>query len=363
MKRKTLLLVFIIGGVACSKNNNNYGSGGNGGTPVTPGANFAQTNIVSDVAGNGASVIDPTLQNAWGIAINPAQGIIWIASNHGGVADIYDETGKTLLAPVPVPTAGAATGGSPTGVVFNSTSDFTIPGETAPTKFIFVNEDGTISAWALGAASAKKVADLSTLNRVYKGCAIAADGAANYLYAANFKGGSIDVFDRSFQLVSGRDFKDPSIPAGFGPFNITNIGGKLYVTYAKLQGPDNEDDQAGPGNGYVDIFTPDGRLVKNFASNGPLNSPWGIAQVPDGFGVERHSILIGNFGDGWINVYDSTGVYKGALQKNGQPVVIGGLWALDFPVNEFPQADPGKLYFTAGPDGEQHGVFGYLKKQ
>jgi uncharacterized protein (TIGR03118 family) len=268
-----------------------------------------------------------------------------------------------LIAPVPIPTVGAATGGSPTGVVFNSTADFTIPRETAPTKFIFVNEDGTIAAWALDAPSAKKVADLSTGNRVYKGCAIAADGAANYLYAANFKGGTIDVFDKAFNLVTGRAFTDPSIPAGFGPFNIANIGGKLYVTYAKLQGPDNEDDQAGAGNGYVDIFTPDGKLVKNFASQGALNSPWGIAQVPDGFGIERHSILIGNFGDGWINVYDSTGVYKGAVQKDGQPIVIAGLWALDFPVNEYPQADPAKLYFTAGPGGEQHALFGYLKKQ
>ena len=360
MKWKNLVFAFVLGTVACSKSNNN--NNGYGGAPVpTPSVNYVQTNVVSDLAGAGAT--DPTLQNAWGLAINPAQGIIWIASNHGGVADIYDETGKTLLAPVPIPSPGAPTGGSPTGVVFNGTADFMVPNETAPTKFIFVNEDGVISAWPLGATSAMKVADRSTADAVYKGCAIAADGGANFLYAANFKGGTIDVFDKSFNLVTGRDFSDPAIPTGFGPFYIANIGGNLYVTYAKLQGPDNEDDQAGAGNGYVDVFTPDGKLAQHFASKGALNSPWGIVQVPDGFGIERHSILIGNFGDGWINIYDSTGVYKGPLQSNGQPIVVSGLWALDIPFNEYPQADPGKLYFTAGFDGEQHGVFGYFKKQ
>jgi uncharacterized protein (TIGR03118 family) len=360
MKLQHLVFAFALGAVACSKNNNNNnGYGGN--PPPTPGVNFVQTNIVSDLAG--AGVTDPTLQDAWGIAINPTQGAIWIASNHGGVSDVYDETGKTLLAPVSIPSPGAATGGSPTGVVFNGTADFMVPNETAATKFIFVNEDGVVSAWPLGAASAMTVADRSAAGAVYKGCTIAVDGGANFLYAANFKGGTIDVFDKSFNLVTGRAFNDPAIPAGFGPFNIANIGGNLYVTYAKLQGPDNEDDQAGAGNGYVDVFTPDGKLVKNFASKGALNSPWGIAQVPDGFGIERHSILIGNFGDGWINIYDSTGVYKGPLQSNGQPIVVSGLWALDIPFNEYPQADPGKLYFTAGFDGEQHGVFGYFKKQ
>ena len=361
MKGKNLLLLLILGGIACNKNNNNYGYGSGGPTP--PADNFDFKYFVADATGFGSTPIDPTLKNPWGIAVNPAQGAVWIASNHGGVSDVYDGTGKTLIAPVPIPTTGAATGGSPTGIVFNSTADFAVPGATAATKFIFVSEDGTVSAWPLGATGATKVVDRSSANAVYKGCAIAAETGANYLYAANFKGGTIDVFDKAFNLVAGFDFKDPNIPAGFGPFNISNIGGKLYVTYAKLKGPDNEDDEAGLGNGYVDIFTPDGKLVKNFASKGALNSPWGIAQVPDGFGIERHSILIGNFGDGWINIYDSTGVYKGAMHNGGQALAIDGLWALDFPVNEFPQADPTQLYFTAGPAGEQHGLFGYLKKQ
>jgi uncharacterized protein (TIGR03118 family) len=228
-------------------------------------------------------------------------------------------------------------------------------------KFIFVNEDGTVSAWG-GGDSTITVADRSASNTVYKGLALANDGTANFLYAADFRGGKIDVYDKTFSLVTTKPFSDPDIPAGFGPFNVQNIGGKLYVTYAKLEGPENEDDQAGPGNGYVDVFNPDGTLVKRFASQGVLNSPWGIAQAPAGSGFPLHALLIGNFGDGRINLFDSTGALIGPLQSNGQPVVIEGLWALDFPYNEAPAAsDPKRLYFTAGPVNETHGWFGFLK--
>ncbi|HEX4849164.1 MAG TPA: TIGR03118 family protein, partial [Puia sp.] len=138
-------------------------------------------------------------------------------------------------------------------------------------------------------------------------------------------------------------------------------GGKLYVCYAKIKGPDDTDDQPGAGNGYVDVYDANGNLLKRFISQGQLNSPWGIAQAPAGFGVPFHAIVVGNFGDGRINVYDSTGTYVAQLQNNGNTVVIPGLWALDFPSNEVLNADPNKLYFTAGPTDENHGVFGYLK--
>jgi uncharacterized protein (TIGR03118 family) len=191
---------------------------------------------------------------------------------------------------------------------------------------------------------------------------LAVNNGATYLYVTNFKAGTIEVYDNTYKPVTSFPFKDPKIPAGFAPFNIASIKGMLYVTYAKQQGPDNEDDAPGVGNGYIDVFTTDGKLVQNFAAGGPLNSPWGIAQSPDGFGLPLHSIVVGNFGDGMINVYDSTGKYTGALQTGGMPVQIDGLWALDFPINEDPKFGPNKLYFTAGLNHESNGLFGYLIK-
>ena len=355
MKVKVFLFGLLVAGVSCQKNKNMQPP------PSVITGSYQQTNLVSDTAAYGAARIDPALLNAWGIAVNPT-GIIWISANHAGGTVVYDSTGKTLLGPVDIPSQGVKFGGSPSGVVFNATTDFAIPGNGLTAKFIFVNEDGTISAWA-GGDSTLTVVDRSSSNAVYKGVALANDGTGNFLFAANFKGGKIDVFDRMFTYVSTKPFTDPNIPAGFGPFNIANIGGYLYVTYAKLKAPDDMDDQAGPGNGYINVFDLNGVLVKRFASQGVLNSPWGLAQVPAGFGLPLHSILVGNFGDGRINVYDSTGVLQGVFGNNGMPIVIDGLWALDFPVNEAPRSSPNKLYFTAGPLDEGHGLFGYITMQ
>jgi uncharacterized protein (TIGR03118 family) len=322
---------------------------------AAPQSNFAQTNLVADATSFGAANIDTSLRNAWGITATPT-GIVWISSNHGSSSPVYDKTGKTIRPPVTIPSVDPNLPGAPTGIVFNGSTDF------GGNKFIFSGEDGIITAWASG-NSAVKVADRSQFDAVYKGLAMAADGGANFLYAANFKGGKIDVFDNHFNYVTTKPFLDASIPAGFGPFNIQNIGGMLYVTYAKLKAPDNMDDQAGAGNGYVDIFKPDGTLVKRFASQGTLNSPWGITHAPAGFADNAETILVGNFGDGRINIFDMSGNYKGQLQNNGQVISIDGLWALDFlnsstagPIS----TDP--LYFTAGPGGESHGLFGYLQQ-
>lgn len=312
---------------------------------------ISQTNLVADTAGYGAAKVDPALVNAWGIAVNPT-GIIWISANHTASSTVYDKTGQTLRPPVTIPSVAAGDAGAPTGIVFNGSTDF------AGNKFIFSGEDGVITAWA-GGNAAVKVADRSASDAVYKGLAIATDAGASFLYAANFKGGKIDVFDKNFNYVTTKPFADASIPAGFGPFNIQNIGGMLYVTYAKLKGPDNEDDEAGPGNGYVNIFRPDGTLVSRFASKGTLNSPWGITHAPAGFAGNAETILVGNFGDGRINVFDLHGNFKGQLQNNGQPIGIEGLWAIDFLNPNATNTDP--LYFTAGPHDESHGLFGVLK--
>jgi uncharacterized protein (TIGR03118 family) len=322
---------------------------------------YQQVNLVSDVTGFGAAIIDPNLVNAWGIA-EATSGPIWISSNGPGLSTIYNENGISLRAPVTIPSPDSTGGGTPSGVVFNNTTDFSFwTGKVAvASKFIFATEDGLVTAWG-GGNSATTVVNNSSGNTVYKGLAIANDGTGNFLYVTNFKQSRIDVFDKNFNPVSGKLFHDPGIPSDYGPFNIRNIDGWLYVTYAKHLAPDNHDDQAGPGNGFVDVFKPDGTWVKRLATHGTLNSPWGIVEATAGFcNVTVHAILVGNFGDGHINVYDKDGGYHGQLENHGRPIAIDGLWAID---NHLPTVDSTLLYFTAGPDHESHSLFGYLQRK
>ena len=247
---------------------------------------------------------------------------------------------------------------SPSGIVFNTTTDFGIV-DNGPSSMIFATEDGFITAWSMSTGNATMiVVDRSSANAVYKGIAMAVDNNANYIYATDFHNARIDVFDKNFALVT-KNFSDPNIPSGFAPFNIQNINGMLYVTYAMQKGPDNMDDQSGAGNGYVDVFMPSGTLVKRFASQGTLNSPWGIAAAPTSFGQGTGAILIGNFGDGHINVFDASGNYRGQLMNGANVITISGLWDITF--NNI-LGDPSQLYFTSGPDNESHGLVGYLKK-
>ncbi len=322
-------------------------------------SNFSggQVNLVSDTSGFNASLIDTNLVNSWGIA-SPPGGPIWISANGKGVSTIYNRTnGQTLKSPVTIPAATPGQTGAPTGVVFNGTTDF------GGYKFIFAGEDGIIAGWKAGNA-AVKVADRSQFNTVYKGLTIANEGTGNYLYVTNFRGGKIDVFDKNFNYVTNKPFIDPNIPSGYGPFNIQKIGENLFVTYAKLKAPDEMDDDAGPGNGYIDIFKTNGTFVKRFFSRGDLNSPWGMALAPAGFAADQQTILIGNFGDGKINVFDLTGKHLGELQNGSHALVIGGLWAIDFLNGNVPGKGSATdwLYFTAGPNDESHGLFGYLHK-
>jgi uncharacterized protein (TIGR03118 family) len=314
-------------------------------------------NLVADTAGYHAMRIDLNLNNAWGIAFGPT-GAIWIASNHKGLSVVYDRNGNQLRPPVTIPFQGVPDGGSPTGTVYNNTTGFVIPGNGETSKFIFSAEDGTITAWSSG-NSAFTVADRSGSNAVYKGLALAHNGTANYLYATNFKGAQVDVFDQSFNYVT-MPFIDPGIPAGYAPFGIQNIDNKLYITYAKQLGPDNQDDDHGPGRGYVSIFNPDGSFVRRFASQGHLNSPWGIAKVPG-----NQEILVGNFGDGVINVFNTNGNFIRQLKDDNQVIVIEGLWAIAYAPSTITSACgvSRRLYFTAGPDEENHGLFGYIRRE
>jgi uncharacterized protein (TIGR03118 family) len=320
---------------------------------------YQQTNLVSDTAGFNAARIDTNLVNAWGITLNPT-GIFWLSSNGRGLTVVYDKNGlqkRTLVAM----NVGGPFGGTPSGAVFNGTTDFIIPATGEVSRFIFSAEDGKIYAWRSG-DSTRTVADRSAWGAAYKGLELASNGGSNYLYATNFHGGTVDVFDKDFNYVS-MPFKDNTIPWGFAPFNIRLIDGYLYVTYAKQKPPENHDDLKGPGNGFVDIFKTDGSFVERFVSRGPLNSPWGIEKAPEGFGQGKNSILIGNFGDGKINVFDEVErEFLGELKAKGGdwPIKIDGLWGITFPDERIPGDDPNKLYFTAGPDDESHGLFGYI---
>jgi uncharacterized protein (TIGR03118 family) len=314
---------------------------------------YTQTNLVSDTTAYQGARIDPTLSNAWGIAINPT-GVFWINANGTDNSEVYDMNGVAKRTPVAIP--------APSGIVFNNTPDFIIPATGTVSKFIFASENGKLYAWSSG-DSARTVVNRSAMNTVYKGIALAKDGNDNFLYATDFRNGKIDVFDKSFNLIATKPFSDPTIPSGFAPFNVRLIDKVLFVTYAKQLAPENKDDEKGLGNGYVNAFKTDGTFLKRFASQGMLNSPWGIEKAPVGFGQGLNVILVGNFGDGRINVFEAPkGEFLRQLKNNGMPISIDGLWAITFPDNNVPGDDPNKLYFTAGPDGESHGLFGYLKK-
>ncbi|MFI5233017.1 MAG: TIGR03118 family protein [Gemmatimonadales bacterium] len=325
-------------------------SGPSSSTAVSP---FIERKLIADNAAAGAAVTDASLVNPWGIAFN-ATGIMWIADNGSATSTVYDTAGAKQTLVVTIPSKLGATGGTPTGIVVNTTAGFIIPTSTAA-HWIFSNEDGTIAAWSTGTA-AHIVADRSTNGAVYKGLALAANGSATFLYAANFGRNSVDVFDATYTYV--KSFTDSTVAAGYAPFGIAAIGGQLYVTYALRTPGDSTNDQAGAGHGYVDVFNTDGTLSKRLVSNGALNSPWGVAVAPASFGAFGGDVLVGNFGDGHINAYLPTdGTFVGAVGDSTKTAIsIDGLWGLTFG----PGTASGELYFTSGPGGEAHGLVGIL---
>ena len=326
---------------------------------------YRQTNLVSDGAVQAANT-DQDLKNAWGIAFLPGAPF-WIADNGTGLSTLYDGTGAKQQLVVRIPTPSGASGGTaaPTGMVANTSTQFRIPNTELPSLFLFATEDGTIAGWNPGLSdpsSAEIVVDSSqsASGAIYKGLAIGTNSQGNFLYAANFRTGSIDVFDSSFAPATlDGSFVDPNLPANFAPFGIRNIDGDLVVTFAQ-QDQAKEDDVPGPGLGVVDIFDTDGHLIRRFASGGDLNSPWGIARAPFNFGRFSGDILIGNFGDGRINVFQPSGEFLEQIaDANGQPIEIDGLWALTF--GGAAKSSPDTLYFTAGPNDEANGLFGSIE--
>jgi uncharacterized protein (TIGR03118 family) len=342
-------------------------------TPTSTNQGYAEVDLVSDIATNAPNT-DARLVNPWGLVVGP--GVEWVNDNGTGLTTVYGAFGFPLSFAINIPAPDGTNAGTPDGLVFNDTWQFVITnaGVTAtngprhaPATFLMATEDGTIAGWNyfVSRSNAVIAVDNSPFGAVYKGLAIArATNGAPQLYAANFHAGVVDVFDGHFHHV--QSFTDTNVPAGFAPFNIKNIVGKLFVTFA-LQKPGAHDDQANPGNGYIDVFNPDGTLVRRFASQGALNSPWGMALAPWNFGPFSHALLVGNFGDGRINAYElATGNLLGHLtHQDGSDLVIDGLWGLGF-AWELPCAtvsdldNSARLYFTAGVNGEADGLFGFI---
>jgi uncharacterized protein (TIGR03118 family) len=312
---------------------------------------YQVTNLVSDGTVP-AVTTDPALINPWGVSYSPT-GPFWVSDNGSGVSTIYNGAGTKLGLTVTIPPTGSA----PTGQVFNSTSDGFKIGGVKPV-FLFDSEDGVISGWSSG-TTAQVALDNSGSEAIYKGLALGTSGSGSFLYAANFHSGEVEMYDSSFGLV--KSFTDPTVAAGYAPFNAQVLGGELYVSFA-LQDADAEDDVAGAGHGYVDVFNLDGTFNRRLASlGGQINSPWGLDLAPANFGSFSNALLVGNFGDGTISAYDRlTGAFKGKmLDAAGNTLVLGDLWAL-INGNGGLAGDPNKVYFTAALEDEAHGLFGSL---
>jgi uncharacterized protein (TIGR03118 family) len=323
---------------------------------------YKQINLISDLPGV-AQLLDTNLVNAWGISFSSSSPF-WVSDNGTGLATVYQITNNAAGHPlvknvglnVEIPPVGQ---GTPTGQAFNTIGGFN--GDI----FLFVSEDGTISGWrgALGTTAETLVPGIT--NNVYKGMALSSNASGGVLLAANFRQGTVDMYNTSATLLG--QFSDPSAPAGYAPFGMQSIDGIIFVTFAK-QDDVKHDDAAGPGNGLIDTFDPVAGTFHRFATGSSvggavqaMNSPWGVALAPATFGQHANQLLVGNFGAGTIMTFDAGGNFRGLLHNlEDEPVKIDGLWGLIFG-NGKKAGVPGTLYFSAGPFGESHGLFGSLQ--
>lgn len=333
---------------------------------------YKETNLVTDdqqfLMSQGfapAAVTDPNLINPWGVS-RSATSPFWVSNQGSGTATLYNGAGQPfpLASPlvVTIPQSASPPTG-PTGQIFNGTADFTLSnGKTGKGFFFFSNLDGSISGWNPSGSPTSAVQVVPPSNgAIYTGLAIGNNGSANFLYAADSRNGRIDVFDKSFARTTlAGSFTDPNTPAGFTPFNIQNLNGKLYVTYA-IPGP--AADAVDLGSGFVDVFDTNGNFLQRLTTGGTLASPWGLALAPANFGPFGNALLVGNFNDehGNINAFDpNTGMFLGTLKNgNGDLLAFPDLWSLTFG-NGANAGRPDELFFTAGIGDEQHGLFGKL---
>jgi uncharacterized protein (TIGR03118 family) len=366
-------------GMVCAFAVTACGGGSSGGAPPAAAMGFTDTALVTDndTVVATALTIDANLQNPWGIAVAPGSPF-WISDNNNNLSTLYSGIGAnetqgvtgSASVGVAIPASAAGVQAKPTGQVYNGNGGFMITTSMGQESalFIFDGEGGTIAAWAKDSgATAVTAYDDGVANganhAVYKGLAIGTVGGATYLYATDLHNNKVDVFDTNFSKPAAMQgkFVDPNIPAGFVPFGIAALNGDLYVTFAQRDSA-MHDETTGAGLGYVDIFDFSGNLISQFASAGPLNAPWGIAIAPAGFGSLQGDVLIGNFGDGMINIFTPNGTAlataEGPLMSNaGQPFVFPGLWSLVFG-NGDADKPVTTLFYTAGFANQTDGVFG-----
>jgi uncharacterized protein (TIGR03118 family) len=343
---------------------------------LTCAQHYMQKNLVSDIAGM-ADVRDGNLVNPWGLTRSTGSPF-WVGNNGTGTSTLYNGAGAPfpLASPlvVTIPTTKKAppgTTGTPTGVVFNGSSDFELAPKM-PAVFIFVTEDGTISGWNPNVDPTNAIRKVDRADKaVYKGATIGEHNGKRYIYVANFRAGQIEVYDTTFTRVHAfdeaftdddhdNDADDRHSQRGFAPFNIQNVGGNLVVAYA-LQDSAKKDEVDGTGLGFVNIFSSGGKFLAQLQNGDWFNAPWGVALAPEDFGEFSHSLLIGNFGSGKIVAFNPVTFQFRGFMKNADetPIVIDGLWSLVF--GNSANAGPyNSLFFTAGIQQEQHGLFGAL---
>jgi len=327
---------------------------------------LTEVDLVSNVPGR-AAITDAHVQNAWGLALGPTTPL-WVANNGTNTATLY-AGGIGGATPTVVPLVVTIPGGAPTGQVFNGTDGFVVtgPGGSGPARFMFVSEGGDLVGW--NPTADPVVAGQSTASlakhvdgAIFKGLTTATTAFGSFLLAADFHNARIDVFDTSFNLIQppAPFFTDPALPAGYAPFNVAVLGGKIYVSYAK-QDADAADEVAGPGKGFVDVYSGFGLLERRLVSRGALNAPWGMEIAPASFGKFAGDLLVGNFGDGRITAVDRrSGHVDGQLRDSrGKTMVIDGLWALLRGTATTGGTDT--VWFSAGPDDEANGLVGQIR--
>jgi uncharacterized protein (TIGR03118 family) len=313
------------------------------------GAAYLQTNLVADTAGAAART-DSHLVDAWGLAIG--NGNFLVANAGSSTATVYNSSGAPQTNNV------ITTPAQPTGAVFNSSgTGFNVSqgSLSSSSEFLIATLGGQIAGWAPAINATAAIVAVNNAPAYYTGLAMASTSSGALLYAADYRGDKVDVYTSTFQPTLAGAFVDSQVPTGFAPFNIQNIGGKLYVTFAR------QNFAAAAGNGFVDVFDTNGHLLQRLTSGGNLNLPWGLALAPTSFGQYAGDLLVGNFGDGRINAYDAgSGTFVGPLHDNQDNVIaINGLWSLQFGTGGA-GGNTNSLYFTAGPSGGQHGLFGTL---
>jgi uncharacterized protein (TIGR03118 family) len=316
--------------------------------PSVARAQYQVTNLVSNQEKT-ARATDPLLVNAWGLVHGPGSPF-WISDNKSGWSTLYTGNGTKIPLNVSIPTAGGNGPGSPTGIVFNGSSDFMVEGW--PARFLFATNDGTISGWAPQSNPNQAIIGVTTPGASYTGLAITSKTSGNFLFAADNANNKVDIYDGTFRLVAS--FTDTTLPAGFAPFGIQDFGGLVYVSFAS---------SSGASGGFIDIFSEDGTLLKQLANGAPLNQPWGFAVAPKNFGPFSNTLLVSNnTNNGTINSFNAvTGQFVGTLKDtNGKVIQIDQLWGIEFGDGTGKNGLANQLFFTAGPDNNSAGLFGMI---